>query len=356
MTLKPDPSDLPVFFIIGRPRSGTTLIRHLLDAHPNILIPSECNFILALSGKYSHKKKFDRATLSSFLSDLRQTKAFSTLSIDNEQLEKNIMSAPENISYQQLCKRVHASYCSLHAKDEIKLIGDKNPAYSSENFNLIFSLFPASKYIHIVRDYRDQIVSLMTGDFKLPSPAFIAISWKKSMRTINRFKHQLPDSFYTLRYEDFVAEPEQQLQNICSFLGVTYHAEVFDYINKKEEYFLHQPNIRYKTIHKSLFNPVNRKRVGIWHEHLKGKQLAVIERIAGREGENAGYTKTTEIGNYSTTPALLKWYFLYNMFVLLRSFSFKLPLRKRNNIVHRLKNTKLLVVLYQKLIARKLNR
>jgi hypothetical protein len=41
-------SQIPVFFIIGRPRTGTTLLQSLLDAHPNVVIPWECQFVLNL--------------------------------------------------------------------------------------------------------------------------------------------------------------------------------------------------------------------------------------------------------------------------------------------------------------------
>lgn len=45
-------ADTPFIFIVGRPRSGTTLLRTLYDAHPNVNIPPECQFVVNLYGKY----------------------------------------------------------------------------------------------------------------------------------------------------------------------------------------------------------------------------------------------------------------------------------------------------------------
>lgn len=343
----------PVFFIIGRPRSGTTLLRHLFDAHPNIIIPTECIFILALSKTYKHKKKFDKQTLINFLTDLRQTKSFDTLSLNNELLEKNILSADENINYSELCKLVHASYISVHDKNEIKIIGDKNPAYSNENFSRIFSLFPDSKYIHIVRDYRDHIVSMLTANFNFPSPAFITLAWKKSLLLINRYKQKFPDNFYTLRYEDFVVKPEDQFERMCSFLNIPYQADVFNFINKKEEYYNHQPSIQFEQLHKSLFFPVTHNHVGIWHSYLSGRDLAVIEKISGKVAEEYGYTKTTNKSNISILFTILKWRLLYNIFAFLRTISFTLSLQKRNKIIYKLKKSKFVLTLYTKIIFRK---
>ncbi|NQU34666.1 MAG: sulfotransferase [Bacteroidetes bacterium] len=43
---------IPFFFVVGRPRSGTTLLRTLFDAHPNVSFPPECQFIINLYPKY----------------------------------------------------------------------------------------------------------------------------------------------------------------------------------------------------------------------------------------------------------------------------------------------------------------
>lgn len=342
----------PIFFIIGRPRSGTTLLRHLFDAHPNVNIPSECNYILALSRKYKHTEKFDRKTLEKFLEDLKQTKSYDTLSMDDELLKKNVFSVPENITYPELCKIVHASYASIHDKKEMLLIGDKNPAYSSENFTKVFSLFPDAKFIHLIRDYRDQATSLLKARFKSLSPAFIALTWKGSLKTINRCKQKSPENFFTLRYEDFVREPEKHFGELCSFLQIPNDIGVFSFNVKKEKYIDHQPGINYDMHHKSLFQPIDEKRVGIWKDFLKGNELAVAEKIAGNVALQYGYQKSIDKPTLRATLSAFRWEFIYILLKGLRSFIYILTIKRRNYFVAGLKKNKMTNFVYYKIIFR----
>jgi len=347
---------LPVFFIIGRPRSGTSLLRHLFDAHPDVVIPSECNYILALSRKYGNIEKSGKQTITNLLTDLKQTKSFNTWGLDIESLEKKLYSLKEKSNYSELCRVIHSSYSSIHPKNELKIIGDKNPAYSSENFSKIFSLFPDAKYIHLVRDCRDQITSLLSAGFKLPSPAFIAIAWKKSITTINKYKQKFPDHFYTIRYEDFVTEPEEYFKEICCFLGIKFQQDVFDFIDKKNEYLNHQPGLKYEQLHQRLFQPINNKRVGIYRDFLNSKDLAIVEKIVGHVAEQYGYKKNRISSNFFVFLTLIKWSFIYKIFALLRSFSFTLPIQKRNFLVGKIKRNSTLSSFYNKLTKSKTGR
>ena len=63
-------SQIPFFFIVGRPRSGTTLLRTLFDAHPNVTIPPECQFIVNLYPKYGKTSNWTESLLLSFHEDL----------------------------------------------------------------------------------------------------------------------------------------------------------------------------------------------------------------------------------------------------------------------------------------------
>ncbi len=57
---------IPIFFVVGRPRSGTTLLRTLFDAHPNVLVPPECQFIINLYPKYGKVTNWSKKNLESF--------------------------------------------------------------------------------------------------------------------------------------------------------------------------------------------------------------------------------------------------------------------------------------------------
>lgn len=343
----------PLFFIIGRPRSGTTLLRHLLDAHPNVIIPEECNFLLALSLKYRNIKKFDAKLRDKFLKDFRGTKKFKTLPLDYKALEQLLHSLPPGAGLQDLFSAIHFSCLSIHKKGEIMIRGDKNPAYSSELFNKLIRSFPEAKYIHLIRDYHDHISSILTGKMVMPSPAYMAIAWKKSIRRLEKYKQKQVNNFYTIRYEDLVAQPEENMKNICSFLQIPYDPQMFDFYTKKEEYLSHQPKADYAHNHLSLFNPVNTGRIGKWRDVLKGDELAVTEIIAGKTGKKYGYDYTKHKLNIRIVGLLIKWYFYYYVVIVIRAFVFLLPLKKRYDIVGKLIKNKVILSIYRRIVRRK---
>ena len=96
----------PLFFIIGRSRSGTTLLRTMLDMHQNITVPNECTFILQLSEKYKNVKKWTTTIIEEFTIDLKSTWLFENLKINNELLNKKINSLGPTLTYSEVCRQV----------------------------------------------------------------------------------------------------------------------------------------------------------------------------------------------------------------------------------------------------------
>jgi hypothetical protein len=342
----------PIFFIIGRPRSGTTLLRHLFDAHPNIIIPEECNFLLTLSLKYKNIKKFNNQQIDQFLSDLKGTKNYKTFPIDQKVLEQNINSLPPDTSLQDLFTAVHFSCLTIHKKNEILIRGDKNPAYSSELFNKLIQSFPEAKYIHLIRDYHDHIASIITGKMVMASPAYMAIAWRKSIERLEKYKKKRPGNFYTIRYEDFVEQPEKCMKAMCEFLKIPYDPNVFEFYKKKETYLTHQPKTNFANNHKSLFNPVNTSRIGNWKQVLKGNELAIVEIIAGKTGKTLGYEFSPQYLNLTRIYLLFKWYFYYYVIIIIRWLVFLLPIKKRYRIVGKLIKNKIILGIYRQIFRR----
>ena len=73
----------PFFFILGRPRSGTTLLKALFDAHPNVKIPPELPIFLPLYQKFRHVKKWDRQNILSFVDHVFHPNVFNNRTLEN---------------------------------------------------------------------------------------------------------------------------------------------------------------------------------------------------------------------------------------------------------------------------------
>lgn len=286
---------LPMFFIIARPRSGTTMLRTLFDRHSNVVIPVESPFILRYYLKYRHVKNWTKEKILEFYQDLVRDEETDYLNIkqwtiDLEQLKKDLLAMEGDTTYQELCRVVNASYQSLFPQNEIKLVGDKNPVYSTRT-DYLLKLFPEAKYIHLVRDYRDYLQSMLRAGFVRGIAPIIVHRWRKSLTLNFKLQKKYPDQFYYVRYEDFVEHPEKYFREMCEFLDIPYEDHIFDFHQYKDKVLEHYKEDYLKQYHSKLFKPINSSNVGDWKKNLTKEQVLIAEAVAGKTGKKAGYER-----------------------------------------------------------------
>ncbi len=280
---------LPMFFILGRPRSGTTLFRTLFDAHPNVSIPPECTFVMDLRTDYGKTKYWTQKKLLRFLEDLKKTRRFLTWGINEEELKHNLLACEGENSYATLCKVVYLSSPDRFAKQQILWVGDKNPGYILFTKKLV-KLFPGAKYFHLVRDARDQIVSVRKFDFEERFASVLSSRWNRSARIVARQKKRHPGKFCFIRYEDLVSDSPVYFKQMCDFLEIDYHEDVFSFYKRAPEFL---ENNEYKKgflkYHTSLLEPINKSKIGDWRGKLSDKDIKSIEAVSGKWMKQFGY-------------------------------------------------------------------
>jgi hypothetical protein len=280
----------PIFFIVGRPRSGTTLLRCLLDAHPKINIPLECAFAIQLAPKYGKYNYWDEKKLRSFYNDLLEFPMFHFWIVDSEKLKTDLLSCVGAYSYSVICKFVYLNYKSFFEKDEIQLIGDKNPSYSLYTDKLI-ELFPEAKFIHITRDYRDNAISMIRAKFESPVYSSLAYRWKYFNQKIDKQKNLTPNRFYTIKYEDLVTDPVHYSKEICDFLGVEFSENMIHYREKINDMLAIYPSELINKYHKSLLNPINNEKNYNWKKTMTAGQVKTCDMVLGSYAEKCGYER-----------------------------------------------------------------
>ena len=292
---------LPLFFIIARPRSGTTMLRTLFDCHSNVVIPLESPFMLRYRWKYRNVKYWTREKILNFYNDITNPNNSRDLkirqwTIDFNQLKEDLLALEGNTSYAEMCRVVNASYESLFPKTDIKLVGDKNPAYANRTEHLL-KMFPDAKFIHMVRDYRDHLESMLRHGFVKGITPIIANRWRVALKINLKLQRKYPDRFFFFRYEDFVEAPEKYFNELCNFLNIPYEEHIFDYHKFKERILEHYREEDIKVYHSKLAQPINNKNVGQWKEKLNKEQVKIAEAVTGKTGEKAGYSRS-----YKTVP------------------------------------------------------
>jgi hypothetical protein len=293
--LKPDIISDP-FFIVGVQRSGTTLLRLLLDRHPEIGVPPESHFIPEF---WKHRRKYGSVGFverpEAFLADLSKHPRFREweLPIDLVARELSLQDEP---SLAQAIGGVFRAYAKSRGKG---LWGDKTPSYTSE-IALLACMFPRARFIHIVRDGRDVALSQISMNRLHRHAATCALVWRRILRRVMAEGQALGvDRYHQIRYEDLVEEPEQQVREVLSFLDVPF----------SEEMLRHDPSdlqlvpTRTRHMHTRLALPVT-KGLRDWRREMDSTEVAEFECIAGRELDACGYPLTVpKPGPYRTLVA-----------------------------------------------------
>jgi len=332
------PETLPFFFIIGRPRSGTYLLRNMFDAHPHVAIPTEGPVIANLYPKYGKKTTWTKKDIKHFLADVFRHKDIQKWPLNKSELEKALLAYAGKCTFQTLIKIVYLHFQSAFPKESIHLLGDKNPVYST-NTDKILKAFPDARFIHLTRDYRDNLVSIRKVDFEAPYTPLIVYRWRHSAKLLHALKRKYPHRFFTLRYEDLVREPEDSLQKVCRFLGIPFKESMLDFYKKQPQAFAKHPDKEVEKYHQSLTNPINTKKIGVWKESLPEKEIKMADAVAGKFAALAGYQRTYHQANYKTKiksmPGILygKSAYLFADFLDILPFRLRLKIKEAGSIL-----------------------
>jgi hypothetical protein len=272
------------FFLVGFQRSGTTLLRLMLNAHPDIAIPHD-----------SAELWLDyRSRLTSY-NNLRDSK-------DARRLMKDLLREPRIGAWQtalpaewlfadptpstfpEVMRRFYTVYAQAHGKH---IWGDKNTGNLTE-LDQLNIMFPTCKIIHLIRDGRDCALSHLSKEYIYGYENILraAVEWKEQVTLCHKMGAMLSlKRFYELCYEDLLADPERELSRLCAFLGVSFSSLMLNY---HEQINKHVPEHR-----RSLWPLLNKPPVAAnafkWKSQMKAGDRAVFERIAGSLLHQFGY-------------------------------------------------------------------
>ncbi len=283
-------SKIPFVFIIGRPRSGTTMLRFMLDAHPNIRIPLESAFIKNLFPKYGKIKIWDEKTVLTFFEELLRQPQYNLWTIDNDFLKQELLKVPENSTFQDICKIIYLNTISFFEKNEIKILADKNPPYTL-SIPLLLKIFPDARFIYIVRDYRDNVLSMKNVDFEKPWLPSLAYRWRYYNKIFLKSYNKDKSRFHIVKYEDLVKEPEKYLTKLCEFLNVNFIEDMIHYNRIKDEVLKTYPQKLIDVYLKSLFEPVSPNKVEQWKNKMTKIEIQKCDMIVGKYAEIMHYQR-----------------------------------------------------------------
>jgi Sulfotransferase family len=305
---------IPMVFILGKERSGTTLLQNLLGNHPNVIGPPECDFILFLYPRFGKIKKWTEKDIHHFIEELFKEQWISKVwRIDKDKLTSILLSIKETVDYASICRVIY--YCMRNNKENILLMSDKNPIYVLL-IPTILKIFPDAKFIHLIREPRDNVNSHLKS-FKVKNVRFQAQKWLAYSAILQRSKRKMPEKCYTLLYENLVEHPEVSMRRLCEFLLISYDDKMIQNpVAERLENSGIEPLLveSAKIIHANLLKPVNTTNIGKWKTGMSNENIEVVEKITGAfAAKNFNYLFEKGYGKISiaTNTKILKTKIIY---------------------------------------------
>lgn len=287
-------------FIVGAPRSGTSLLRNLLNRHSRIALADETYFFYYV---YNRRGSFgnlsDLSNRKRLVSRFLETTRIKTQGFDLPALRKTLEEGAD--SYEAFFDILLKTYASQQGK---RRYGEKTPQHASESETLI-RMFPDCKVIHLIRDPRDVVVSLKRmpwGDRSVVSNAKQWVACTRGALQIRRSQN-----YHQLHYEDLVTDPERSLGLICEFLGESFESGMLDPDSgqKAKAWWFERAQ-----------KAVSTERIEKWRDELSALEVGLIEWVTRPTMEKLGYESTGEI------PGLLA------RFAALASYCFELSSKR----------------------------
>lgn len=289
----PDGGEAPVPFVVGVSRSGTTLLRLMLDAHPELAIPPETHFVPTLRDLDAE----GRTLRERFLQKVVGTHVWAEFRLSAEALSREL----EEIEPFNVSAGIRAFYGAYARRFGKSRFGDKTPGYVV-SMTAIRELLPEARFIHLIRDGRDVALSLREMTWFGPGSDLVdqAGHWASRVRMARQQAQELPH-YLEVRYEDLVRDPPAVLRQICEFIELPYDRAMEDPSSRAaerleelgdREYSWREvlvPRQRILRSHSSVLRPPDPSKIGRWRTGMSGEERRAFEGVAGALLRDLGY-------------------------------------------------------------------
>lgn len=267
--------------LLGVRRSGTTLLRVMLDRNPALAVPDESYFVPQLARR--HRGPVDP---DAFVDDLRRLPTLLEWGVSPDAVAERLRPG---LTSGEAIAAVFETYAADRGKPRW---GDKTPLYM-QYLPLLERLFPDARYVHLLRDGRDAALSflavpagIMTESWGYPRDAAgFACQWATEVRAAHALSSRVgPSRYHELRYESLVTDPAAELRRVCGFAALDYDDDMLGYVG-------HTDSARKE--HQRRLDEPPRAGVRDWRSEMSPADVAAFEAVAGDLLDELGYDVST---------------------------------------------------------------
>lgn len=275
---------LPLFFVGGLPRSGTTWVQQLLTAHPHVLCLGESHFLNDLV-----------PSLTKAVADYGRRRA------ESRDTWAPTVHGPRASS---LAPMMYAAFVALaqanldgRPVERLVAVGEKTPD-NIMRLEQMWSIFPQARFVNVVRDGRDGAVSaFIRFRSKLPETMtqldYVRAYAKGWTERISQARRQaVGRPYHEIRYEDLQADPVGEASRLFGFLGASTDRDLVEGALRKASFEAlsggRKPGQQDSASH------YRRGEVGGWRDALTEEEVLAFESIAGPMMDQLGYARSLQ--------------------------------------------------------------
>ena len=287
-------SERSPIFIVGCPRSGTSLLSRIINCHPNIAIPFESHLYNTF---YPWLRYYGDLSLPD--NRERLVKHILSTEVMRDWMPcpniTSTISAIQQYDFSGIVEALMQSWTTMQGK---RRWGEKTPSHLFY-WRTILQDFPNLRVIHILRDGRDVALSWKYARFGPKHIYPLAQKWKHYLEEIEIFQAALSkNAFLQIRYEDLVCKPEQIIREICEFLDEEFAEEMLGFHRVSASYPTDRQN------QTNLAKPLLASNVSKWRTMMCPHDLEVFEAVAGLWLQRYGYEIALESPHISSLDIL----------------------------------------------------
>jgi hypothetical protein len=282
----------PFLFIVGCPRSGTTLLGRLVDAHRDVAVIHEGRFV---ADWFERRRGLtpEGTVTAELIDSLLAYPPFESVRAEREDLER-LIRRDGNGSYASFVSAVFDLHGHAHGK---RLVGDKTPHYV-RSLPTLHALWPKAKIVHLIRDGREVALSVLGwrkvaerggsvarfSAFREDRVSTIALWWEWLVRLGREDGVALgPKLYREVRYEALVADPAAECARLCEFLGVPYDEHMLHFHEGRAR---DEPGLDAKK----AWRPVT-PGLRSWRTEMSGGEVERFEAASGELLDELGYER-----------------------------------------------------------------
>jgi hypothetical protein len=272
----------PPIFVVGVPRSGTTLLAAMLAAHSRLSCGTETRFFHFLAKSDAHQlcqasSWPDRAVDYLFAMQLVDVPVPELFGTTREQVSLYLKDHPPTVA--SILSALTEPFMEREGKSRWV---EKSPEHLMHVYD-IRKHFPQSPIIRIVRDPRDVALSLRKAPWASPHFLENLMLWRSYDEASARFFQNDPHC-HTVSYENLVQSPENELRQLCAFIGEEYEPQMLDTSRSAGNVVTNRD-----TWHRIVHKPVDSSRTQVWKRDLSPEENRLAEALLGDRLSTYGY-------------------------------------------------------------------